>query len=77
MNVYSNGIYRPRSGWRELALVAVGANALMAVVLIYALHTLGDWLALGKHLPPGEYSNKCSNLMITGASAWNLARPLQ
>ena len=32
------GIYRPRSGWRELALVAAGANALMTVVLIFALH---------------------------------------
>jgi putative peptidoglycan lipid II flippase len=42
------GIYRPSSGWRELALVAAGANALMAVVLIFALHELGDWVALGK-----------------------------
>ena len=42
------GIYRPRSGWRELALVAAGANALMAVVLIFALHALGDWVALDK-----------------------------
>jgi len=42
------GIYRPRAGWRELALVAAGANALMAVVLIFALHELGDWVALGK-----------------------------
>jgi putative peptidoglycan lipid II flippase len=41
-------IYRPRAGWRELALVAAGANALMAVVLIFALHELGDWVALGK-----------------------------
>jgi putative peptidoglycan lipid II flippase len=42
------GIYRPREGWRELVLVAAGANALMAVVLIFALHALGDWVALGK-----------------------------
>jgi putative peptidoglycan lipid II flippase len=42
------GVYRPRAGWRELALVAAGANALMAIVLIVALHLLGNWLALDK-----------------------------
>jgi putative peptidoglycan lipid II flippase len=43
-----SGNYRPRAGWRELALVAAGANALMAVVLIVALRALGDWLTIGK-----------------------------
>jgi putative peptidoglycan lipid II flippase len=43
-----SGVYRPRAGWRDLALV-VGAAALsMTVVLLVLLHSLGDWLVLGR-----------------------------
>jgi putative peptidoglycan lipid II flippase len=43
-----SGIYRPRAGWRDLALVVTAANVLMAVVLLAVLHALGDWLELGR-----------------------------
>jgi putative peptidoglycan lipid II flippase len=59
-----SGVYRPRSGWRELALVAAGANTLMAVVLIFALHALGDWVALGKLAQIGRLV-----LLVAGGAA--------
>jgi len=43
-----SGVYRPRAGWRDLALVVAAATALMAVVLLVVLHALGDWLGLGR-----------------------------
>ena len=58
------GIYRPSAGWRELGLVAAGANALMAVVLIFALHATGDWLAVGKLAQLGRLT-----LLVAGGAA--------
>ena len=43
-----SGVYRPRPGWRELALVVTAASLLMTVVLLAVLHALGDWLELGR-----------------------------
>jgi putative peptidoglycan lipid II flippase len=43
-----SGVFRPRSGWRHLALVVVAGSLAMAVVLLVLLHMLGDWLVLGR-----------------------------
>ena len=42
-----SGVYRPRSGWRELFALVVGANIVMSGALYMALERFGDWLAHG------------------------------
>jgi len=59
-----SGVYRPRAGWRDLALVVTAANVLMAVVLLALLEALGDWLDLGRLARLGRLG-----LLVAGGAA--------